>query len=131
MDDFGLSGSREGLMACAGDFVVQSRADDIEILCNLTSKNDEMRVCPKCTAIRVRASHARNGYENFLKNLLGYRFYRCQQCGWRDKVKIKKKSAKLKIWQVLGIYALAALILLFIVFVVVGVGNTTPPPPPQ
>lgn len=90
-----------------------------------------MKVCPKCTSISLRKSHTRSAYERFLQSQLDYRFFRCQQCDWRGKGKVKKKVAKLKWWQTLAIYAAAIAILLFILFGVIGVGDVTPPPPPQ
>jgi hypothetical protein len=90
-----------------------------------------MKVCPKCTSISMRQSHASSPTEVFLRNKLGYRFYRCQQCNWRGKAKSrtkKKLNAKISIWKLLAIYTFAALLILFIVFVLIGVGGSTPPP---
>ncbi len=86
-----------------------------------------MNVCPKCTSLRMRNSKAQTKYEIFLQNRLGYRFYRCLQCGWRGKEKQTKKpvSSKMSIWKILGIYALVAFVVLFVAIEVVGVGGAT------
>jgi hypothetical protein len=92
-----------------------------------------MKICPQCSSARVRTSHARTSFEKFLKNSLGFCFFRCPQCDWRGKQhserKLNKYSGKKSIWVVFGVYALAILLVLFIVFVVIGVGDAPPAPP--
>jgi len=61
---------------------------------------------------------------------MGYRFYRCQDCSWRGKEQAKKKkdrfSGKVSLWKVLGLYALAMVIIVYAVFVIVDAGDTPP-----
>lgn len=94
-----------------------------------------MKVCPKCTSLRMRQSHARTPSELFFRDRLGYHFYRCLQCDWRGKGKPGNKSDKLNSmagrWKVMAIYASAVMLVLLLVFVVIGVGDTALPPPPQ
>jgi hypothetical protein len=90
-----------------------------------------MKVCPQCTSLRMRHSHARTLTENFYRNGLGYHYYRCQQCNWRGKGKPGKKplASKISIWKRMAVYLFSIALVLFIVFVVIGVGGSTPPSP--
>jgi hypothetical protein len=91
-----------------------------------------MKVCPKCTSLRIRRRHTRSPSEIFFRSKLGYRYYRCQQCNWRGKAKASRKSdkfaARISPWKIIAIYALAIVLVFFIVFVVIGVGSSAPPP---
>lgn len=65
----------------------------------------------------MRRSQARFRRENFLQNVLGYRFYRCQQCNWRGGERFEKKVfAKLSGWMNFALYGLALMLVVFMVF---------------
>lgn len=88
-----------------------------------------MKRCPQCASSRINRSHPKSLFENLLRIVLGYHFYRCKECNWRGRGRAENNAvaSKVSLRKRVGLYVLAALIILFIVFVVIGTGDTAPP----
>jgi hypothetical protein len=81
-------------------------------------------VCPTCNSTRLRRSHSRGLYEYFLK-LFNQRAYRCKDCGWRGRIKAKKRRERkttFTIGQAIGII-IAPLVVIYIAIYLVNRSN--------